>query len=185
MEDNTHNPGGRPSTAAIRKFIFMRKKSKIFLRIAFLAMVVCLSTGHPGQAADAEFCLELVDTGIGRIVHTTPMAAGSCFTLRYIHSVEKTPVFETYRINAAGDIYLQETTVKSSGYGLPTAETTGHYSFQNGWLRITDFNQKINPLIFRVSYLNDMLLIFDDHRVNLPAIAVPGHRIEVRIRCEK
>jgi hypothetical protein len=160
----------------------MRENLKTFLRIVLLIMVVFHCTGPMGQAADAEFCLELVDTGIDRIVHTTPMAAGSCFTLRYIHSVEKTPVFETYRINADGDIYLQETTVKSSGYGLPTAETTGRFSFQNGWLRITDFNQMINPLIFRVSYLNDMLLIFDDHHVNLPAIAVPGHRIEVRIR---
>jgi len=33
-----------------------------------------------------------------------------------------------------------------------------------------------------VSYLNDMLLIFEDHRVNLPEIATPGHRIEVLIR---
>lgn len=139
-------------------------------------------TGLIGQPAAAEFRLELVDTGIDRIVHTTPAAVGSCFTLRYMHSVQKTPVFEIYRIDGSGDIYLQETTVKSSGYGLPTAETTGHFNFKDGWLRITGFNRKIDPLVLRVSYLNDMLLIFGDHCVNLPDIAIPGHRIEVRIR---
>lgn len=147
-----------------------------------LAVLVVCGAGSLHRVDAAEHRLELLDTGTGRVVHAACVAVDSHFTLRYIHSVEKTPVFETYRINGDGEIYLEETVVKSSGYGLPEAAATGHYRFENGWLRITGFNKKINPLVFRVSYLNDMLLIFEDHRVNLPEIATPGHRIEVRIR---
>ena len=151
-------------------------------RIVFPAVMVFCAFIFGSRAAAAEFRLELLDTGTDRVVHAAPAPAGSRFTLQYMHSVEKTPVFETYRVDDSGDIYLQETTVKSSGYGLPEVESTSSFSFKNGWLRITKLNRKISPLVFRVSYLNDMFLIFDDHRVNLPDIAPPGHRIEVRIR---
>jgi len=134
------------------------------------------------QAAKGELCIELLDTNTGAVVHAVPVFPGDGFTLKYIHSVEKTPVFERYVINASGDIYLQETIIKSSGYGLPETQSTGNFRFENGWLRITDFNLKISPLVFRVSYLNDMLLIFDEHIVNLPDIAPHGNRIEVRIQ---
>lgn len=166
----TFFPGTATGEPALKKIA-----SIIFL------VVSCISCAfHQVDYAD-DYRIELYDTDIGKVVHAAAITPRSAFTLKYIHSVEKTPVYETYRITPAGEILLVETHVKSSGYGLPEASATGCYHFKNGWLHVTDFNRKIAPLIFRVSYLNDMLLIFEDHIVNLPNIATPGHRIEVRL----
>ncbi len=148
---------------------------------SFLALLVIFSLFFHARAGGAGHLLELLDTDTGESVYTVSVLENSLFTLRYIHSVEKTPVFETYRVTENGDIHLEETSVKSSGYGLPEGNSKGRSSFENGWLHIKDLNQRIPLLVFRVSYLNDMLLIFEDHCVNLAEIAGRGHRIKVRI----
>ena len=72
---------------------------------------------------------------------------GDSFTIEYTHSVQLTPVTETYNIDGY-NIILKETTFKSYGAGLPS---TTPYKFEitsNGF-RIYDINEKMDYLVYR------------------------------------
>jgi len=127
--------------------------------------------------------IELFDLTETRLLHSVPASPGNTFTLTYIHSVEKTPVYEVYTFDGCGHIYLLETTVESCGYGLPEVEEGDRYYFHQRSLTITDIYRKIDPLILRVSFLNEMRLSFDhNNAINLPEITSRGNRVEIRVR---
>lgn len=60
------------------------------------------------------------------------VAENDVIQLTYIHSVELSPVVETYRIERGG-LVMVETRTRSSGYGLPSSEP--------GYRRVTVDNQ--------------------------------------------
>jgi len=127
--------------------------------------------------------IEVFDLTENRVLHSVPASPGDTFTLIYIHSVEKTPVYEVYTFDGCGHIYLLETTVEACGYGLPEVEEGDRFYFHSRGLTITDIYRKIDPLILRVSFLNKMLLAFNNNNgINLPEITSRGNRVEIRVR---
>lgn len=67
---------------------------------------------------------------------------------QYIHSVEKTPVYEQFVIQGNNSIRLLKTGHKSYGAGLPLA--LNDYRKEAGWF-IVSVDRVVSPLIFRVS----------------------------------
>jgi hypothetical protein len=131
------------------------------------------------------YTIEVFDHTARCLLHSVPASPGEPFTLKYIHSVEKTPVYEVYTFDEQGRIFLIETTVESCGYGLPTVEPGNRFRFHEGKLTITDLRKKIDSLVMRVSYLNDMMLTFrESDTINLPRIAAGGDRVEIHIRID-
>ena len=72
---------------------------------------------------------------------------GEHFTVEYIHSVQLTPVTETYTVDNM-DIILNETTFESYGAGLPS---TTPYTFEitESGFRIFDINEIMDYLVYR------------------------------------
>ncbi|MGO1468855.1 MAG: DUF1850 domain-containing protein [Tissierella sp.] len=69
------------------------------------------------------------------------------FTIKYTHSVEKSPVTEKYKVYE-DEIILLETTFKSYGAGLPA---TTEYDFEliDDGFRIYNINKKYRDVIYR------------------------------------
>ena len=153
------------------------------MRTLSLILSVCLLLAVPvGTAAAADVDLLLNDTSAGKTIFHQHLAAGSRFTLIYRHSVEKSLVDEIYEVAADGSIYLVETTVRASGYGLPECAPGENCISHDDAVTFPGLHLKIDDLIMRVSYLNDMWLKFEETAVNLPKIAPGGHRIQVKAR---
>ena len=72
---------------------------------------------------------------------------GKTFTIEYIHSVEKSPVTEKYRVKK-DKIILLETTFKSFGAGLP-ATTIYKFELIEDGFRIYDINKEHETVIYR------------------------------------
>lgn len=72
---------------------------------------------------------------------------GENFTVEYIHSVQLTPVTETYKIDGY-NIILEETTFKSYGAGLP-ATTPYKFEITGNGFRIYDINELMEYLVYR------------------------------------
>ena len=113
----------------------------------------------------------MTDDSAGRPVHRQRMTDGGRFALRYRHSVEKSPVEEIYEVAADGAIYLVETTVEASGYGLPECAPGQDCVTRDGRVTFRGLHRRIDHLVMRVSYLNDMWLIFDNVDLNLRRVA--------------
>lgn len=70
------------------------------------------------------------------------------FTVRFTHSVARTPVYEIYVINESNEIFLSETFFSSYGAGNP--ETTPYdFEITEKGFRIYNINQKLDPLVYR------------------------------------
>jgi hypothetical protein len=72
------------------------------------------------------------------------------FTLSFIHSVEKTPVYEIYNIEGDNKLTLKETKYYSLGVGLPFSEANGKFSNDRGEFDLK-FNRTFNFIPIRVS----------------------------------
>jgi hypothetical protein len=148
--------------------------------ILMMAILMVFALVVPARAAGVD--LQLVDTTASRTVFRQQLPAGGRFTLVYRHSVEKSLVDEVYEVDAEGKIFLVETTVRASGYGLPECAPGQNCISHGAAVTFPGLHQRIADLIMRVSYLNDMWLLFEKASVNLPQVAPGGHRIRVQAR---
>lgn len=106
---------------------------------------------------------------------------GDKFTVLYTHSVELTPVSETYIINDE-EIILTETYFKSYGAGLPSSSP---YKFEinDKGFRIYEINQVMDNLIYRTGAVRaNHRLILKDKEYDFLNFSKPreGVRFEIR-----
>jgi len=73
------------------------------------------------------------------------------FTLSFIHSVEKTPVYEVFEITKDNKLILVETTFSSLGVGLPYTEDNGEFKNEHGQFKLTGLNREFTSIEMRVS----------------------------------
>ena len=65
--------------------------------------------------------------------------AGDTFTIKWIHSVEKTPWREVYQLTGEGELLLIETAFQSFGAGVPHQK--GTMTVEDGEVVIRDINE--------------------------------------------
>jgi hypothetical protein len=71
--------------------------------------------------------------------------ARDTFTIKWIHSVEKTPWRETYQLTDEGELLLIETAFQSFGAGVPHQK--GTMTVEDGEVVIRDINEQLS--VFR------------------------------------
>ena len=73
------------------------------------------------------------------------------FLLGYLHSVEKTDVWDRFRIDSEYQIVLTETMFQGQGAGLPTSLSNNERLTREGkWFRITGMRRFVPSLYWRV-----------------------------------
>lgn len=72
------------------------------------------------------------------------------FSLSYKHSVELTPVVETFRILDDGQLLLISTAYQSYGVGLPSLPEEGKLTVADGWLVLTGLKRLFPDIRLRV-----------------------------------
>jgi hypothetical protein len=116
--------------------------------------------GTAARAAIAVFCavLLLAELPVNYLVISgdavslaSPVPSGAPFTTAYVHSVEKTPVIDTYRI-IDGEIWVWEEMVRSHNAGLPF-DAPEHGSFtmtESGWMTVQGGRRSMKSIAYRV-----------------------------------
>ncbi|MDR7417204.1 MAG: DUF1850 domain-containing protein [Armatimonadota bacterium] len=89
------------------------------------------------------------------------------FEIRYTHSVERTPVVETYRVQGK-TLVLVGMRFRSSGWGLPSEG----YVRQDGWFVLSGLHRPLDALRLRVTRLNRYVLVAE--RRALPLLSLAG-----------
>lgn len=100
------------------------------------------------------------------------------FTLKFIHSIHNTPVYEMYTINA-DQLVLKETRFYSLGVGMPYTQEEGIFKNVNGQFRITGLNRKFSTLHLQVSPIPKHAIIIDGHTYPLLTLAEPNGKITI------
>lgn len=118
--------------------------------------------------------LQLIEKDSGEILRSFPIKNGEEFTVFFIHSVEKSPWHEIYYVKNDNEIYLKETRFYSYGAGLPS--TTNHdFSFDDGSMKITNYNTKMKDLVYKVgAVIADHTIVIRGEEYHLNEITEPS-----------
>jgi len=123
--------------------------------------------------------LVLTELEDGGKIAAFPLARGEQFEICYIHSVDRKPVCEVFRLEEEAGIVLQETYFRMFGAGMGHWQGHGTVVEEKGWMKIKDINRPLGSFILRVGSPGvDHILTVGEERVNLSQKA-PGKRVLV------
>jgi hypothetical protein len=101
-----------------------------------------------------------------------PLAAGERFTLRYYHSVENAPIWETHSVDANGRIYIEEERYLKYGAGMGKMPGVGRMEMRGPYEVITDMHMPVGDFVLRIGSPGvDHTLIWRGREQNLSAVA--------------
>ena len=140
----------------------------------------------PGSAIatdqDAVQQLVVSDFSTAEVIASLKVQAGNRFTIRYIHSVDKTPVFEEFRLDREKGLVLEKTWFKMFGAGLGHWPGHGDLSQDSEWITIDNIEQPLGSFILRIGSLNvGHTIIYRQQTINLSSCA-PGARALVEFK---
>lgn len=79
-----------------------------------------------------------------------PTYIGDTFSLRFIHSVHKTPVLENFVVEGVNRMTLVSTEYRSYGVGMPSLPSEGTFEQQGDRFLLTDLNRHFSKIPVRV-----------------------------------
>jgi hypothetical protein len=147
---------GKPSAKTRKSLIAAAVVMSVIITAAFL--ILSLSTE----------LLVLYDSDSGKRYITEKAENGLMFSVEFVHSVNQTPVKDTYIIEN-GKIRAYSTTYRSFGAGVQTALQKGQkmtYDDQ-GNMVITGFDITYDPLRYIVGTVSDHILEFGGEEISL------------------
>jgi len=126
--------------------------------------------------------LVVSEFGTGRVIVELPVEAGESFVIRYIHSVDHTPIFEQFRLDPQQGLVLEKTWFTMFGAGLGHWAGHGRLTQNRDWITISDIDQPLGSFILRIGALSvGHTIIYHDRRIDLSRLA-PGVRALVEFR---
>lgn len=94
--------------------------------------------------------------------------AGTEFSTRFIHSVQKTPVEEYFSVNdARNGFILQKTRYQSFGVGLPFLETDGEFRREGDTFVMDGMDRRMKEIQFRPGVSTELTLFFAGETIPL------------------
>jgi hypothetical protein len=107
----------------------------------------------------------------------TPLAVlylkeGELFTIRYNHSVENAPIWETHSVDARGRIFIEEERYLKFGAGMGKMPGVGHMMRRGPYEVIENMHMPTGNFVLRIGSPGvDHTLIFHNNEINLSKIA--------------
>lgn len=151
----------------------IRKTYYLFGVIFLILGILSLSYGEK----DFRFSLRLESFENNEVLLDYPLNPGEEFYLHYIHSSDKTPVWDTFRINDEGQLILIEEAFLWYGAGL---EFLNHREIQlaydGKWTKVR-LNRIFPELVIRVGSIAKQRLIFQNRSIPLDTLVKPGEGI--------
>ncbi len=127
----------------------------LFLFTFFALALIILIAGRPFQY----LVIKEMEPGGGK--YYLPVREEEEFTIKYIHSVDLLPVYETYRCKN-GAIELKETYFYNFGAGMGLLKGRGTYVEEGDLLGIIDINEVVDPFVLRTGEVSNHKLLHRD-----------------------
>ncbi|PRX17805.1 hypothetical protein BX659_1488 [Orenia metallireducens] len=126
-----------------------------------------------------ESVLTVKEAKTDKIIWQERVEEGTTFAIEYLHSVERTPVWEYFEVKK-GEIFLTGTLYESYGAGLPFLKKN-NYIVANDKFEIKDINKKLDNIPLRVSDYAKHKLIYGDEEYKLYDITQPQNLVVISV----
>ena len=125
--------------------------------------------------------LEIVDR-TGNAVFCRRVSVGQEFVLSFVHSVNRRPVYDTFRVES-DHLVIARSRYDSFGAGMPTESTAeGTLAIaKDGWLEWT-VNRPVPDITVRVGWVAGHTLTIEGREIRLADLAEPGSPLTMRVR---
>jgi len=113
---------------------------------------------------------------------TSPQLFSAClppdgrFLLQYLHSVERTPVIETYQVAPTGEIFVVAMRFRSGGAGLPS----GGYVREGDWFVLRDINRRVGVLSLQLGRSASHVVLIGPRAYALGPMVAKGGNVSLR-----
>ena len=152
-------------------------RRKYFIILTALLTLIAATTVRPEDTP----ALLVLDYSSKAIILRAPFAYGRSFAIRYIHSVDRSPVFEVFKAEKGEGLVLKETYFRMFGAGMGHWEGHGTIVQEGQWIKIKDINRPLGSFILRVGSREVAhTILMDEKEWNLSQ-KVPGRRVVVMI----
>jgi hypothetical protein len=150
-----------------------QKRAARFARLRWPAAVVAaLLLLLWGAARPGGLLLSLMPVKGGPALIRVWLEPGEQFTIRYVHSVEGTPIWETHSVDAAGRIFIEEERYLKLGAGMGQMPGVGRLVSRPPYEIIEDMHQPTGNFILRIGSPGvDHTLIWRGREINLTQMA--------------
>ncbi len=125
--------------------------------------------------------LLVVENGQG-MIYVGEARTGQPIRIRFIHSVQKTPVEEDLRVDERVEGFVLEATrYQSFGVGLPFLENEGRFHAEGDYFVLEDMGRRFPRLSLRTGVGTELVLTVDGEEKRLYESLAPGSRIDIYI----
>ena len=143
-------------------------------RILFVSILIVLSAG-------CQRTERLLIESPGQVNHSVFLGQARDFSLKFIHSVEKTPVIENFHIREDGKFILISSLYRSYGVGLPTLPDEGKLTISaDGWFLLENMNREFQDIRVRVGPEAKLILKYEKKEYPLFEWYPPGSLVIIR-----
>ncbi|MDT8901763.1 DUF1850 domain-containing protein [Anaeroselena agilis] len=163
--------------------MFERMKGRLAgIRTTTLLGVSCLVAGLivGGLFLATRLCM-FIETDQGK-TETILVSKGDTFSLKYTHSVQKTPVAENFVIAAADELILESTVYQTYGVGLPFLPGEGKFIRQGNDFIITGMNRRFDKVSVHAGPIAGLVLEVHNRVVPLYAFHKGGAFVTIRVK---
>lgn len=153
------------------------------MRWRWFIPLFCWSIGPTPVAAGADAQLHLLvrEYGHQKTILEFPLNYGEVFTIRYIHSVDGTPVFEVFRAVKGVGIRLEQTWFLMFGAGMGHWKGHGKVVQDGRWTKIEEIHAPLGSFWLRVGSVGvDHTILLNGKAWNLSE-TLAGRLVEVSL----
>jgi hypothetical protein len=132
--------------------------------------VLLVGVWYLATPSSLELRVEPVTGGAPLLV--VPLDDGEGFTLHYIHSVDREPIWEVHSVDSTGQIFIEEERFVMVGAGMGDLPGRGRWTGSGGLQSIKDMHYPIGEFVLRIGSPGvDHTILWRDTRINLTTMA--------------
>ncbi len=123
-----------------------------------------------------------LEEGRERPLLVIPVSLGDKFTIKYIHSVDRLPIYETFLIGGDNhhDFLLSEVRFIMLGAGM--GDWGGELIYNGEWTVLRNINKRLSSFCLRVSAIGEQTLIVGDKVIKLRDIVPESSILKFEIK---
>lgn len=112
---------------------------------------------------------------------SVPTYPGDSFSLRFIHSVHRTPVWENFIVNSVRQMTLVSTEYQTYGVGMPSLPFEGTFTQKGDRFVLTNLHREFTDIPLRVGPEAKLCILHREQEFPIYEWLSPGAVVHVRI----
>jgi hypothetical protein len=125
----------------------------------------------------------VIEDKSGEILYMTDVKPGDTYTTTFIHSINKSPVDEVYRIQSDYSMMLKKSVFRAFGVGIPEKpECNETFTLYDDRIEIANINRVVKDHLVFVGTISDHTFSMNSDYFHLNTLIEPQKTVRFRVR---